>query len=199
VLPDGAALRVDGVPTRLPFRPRAFHSGAGDKVWMGVSGDPEIFPVAANRSEPASGQITLPVTPARVTRQDVADWKAFDLSQTVREDRARVDRNHGRIDFPRTLPLYQSIDVDAAMRVWVMGYEFPWSTKAYTWHVFDQDGSKVADARAPFDVLSGHGRSPGVPGLLTPILAIGADYILVLRRDPEYGVEQVHMHRIIRQ
>jgi hypothetical protein len=86
-----------------------------------------------------------------------------------------------KVPFPETMPVYQSVMVDALGNAWVEQYRPPWEDQA-RWWVFDREGRWLGEPPVPAGVR---------------IEEIGPDYVLGVRRD-DLGVERVVLFALTR-
>lgn len=97
--------------------------------------------------------------------------------------RRGVERSYEGITFPKTLPAYTALVVDAEDHAWVRA--FPRATDAAaTWSVFSPSGALVAEVSVPKDL---------------EVFEIGRDYVLGRMIDPEELVPQVRTYRLERR
>ncbi len=188
------AMGDNGLFLNLPFPPEAVWTTGGGFLWYGTSDDREIRGQGPGGGAHRAG-VRLERSPKPVTKEDQERWKEFDLGRAANRDMERqFRRHHGRVEFPETLPLYQTLHTDETGNLWVLRYEPPLSEADFIWDVFAADGSPLAQVRVPFGVL-GHLAREGPRSSM--VLEIGADYFLVQDQDG-FGVERVRKYRLHR-
>jgi hypothetical protein len=117
-----------------------------------------------------------------VTRADIDAVLELALA-AARPDRHRaIQAQYASIRYPRTLPPYRALRVDALDQLWVEEYPRP-QAAAVTWTVFAPDGRLVGEAALPRHLS---------------VFEIGRDYVLGRYLDPEEAIPQVRMYRLIR-
>lgn len=84
------------------------------------------------------------------------------------------------LEYPKFLPAYANLLVDADENLWVQDYPDPAGTRASQWRVYRWDGTLLNRLETP-------------RGL--EVFDIGADYMLGVAQD-ELGVERVRMYRL---
>ncbi len=115
---------------------------------------------------------------------EVPWWVTPGEIEEYREERRREYRS---VPVAEHLPAFGAAMVDRMGRLWVEDYRVPGDCGpgpglGSLWTVFGVDGR-----------LLGRGRLPASPSEGMRLFEIGADYVLVLARDPEFGVERVEM------
>jgi hypothetical protein len=183
----------------VPFSPMAFAAASGGLFWVAQSDEPRV-----RGYDPAGrlgAEIRLGFAPVRVGSDDRDRFRSGlverasrpgDVQPQLRPDFAQYARS---VNFPDAFPLMGNLKGDPLGNVWVQEYETPWATGDQVWHVFDRTGREIAVVALPEAVASRCGDLSQHPAGCDLIFEIGADYLLIHRRD-DLGVSQIALHRL---
>lgn len=165
----------------LPFGRRTVLAVRGDAVVFGTGNTYSI------RQVDTAGRVRELVrkewTPRPVTGADVRDYwaKMVTIGGRSRPDEAAAQRS--RIPYPRTLPPYDALVLDARGALWVKDAQPPagWDDPDL-WRVYSADGAPLATVELPARVRP---------------QAIGDDWILATALD-DAGQETIRLYRYTR-
>jgi hypothetical protein len=117
-----------------------------------------------------------------VTGSDIAQFRRYrlDRAQTANTRRS-VERNLAAATFPKEMPVFRDLRVDAGGNLWVEEYRAPWEEEVTPrWEIFDPDGVWLGTVETPAGFQ---------------IYEIGENYLLGLWKD-ELGVQYVRRYRL---
>jgi hypothetical protein len=115
-----------------------------------------------------------------VTSSDIAQFRRHRLDQAQTANvRRRVERDLAALDFPKEMPAYRDLKVDAGGNLWVEVYRALWEEEAPPrWEIFDPEGIWLGTVETPVGLQ---------------IFEIGEDYLLGLRKG-ELDVQSVRRY-----
>lgn len=152
-----------------------------DRIYLGIAERYEIlvFSTAGDSLQP----IRKPRPPVPVTAADTRVELQRRLA-TARPDRRKaIEADHASYPYPKVLPPYAALRVDAEDHLWVQDY--PRSASATVlWSVFNPAGTQVAEVVLPRDL---------------EVFEIGTDYVLGRYVDPDEAIPQVRIYRLERR
>ncbi|MEQ8329802.1 MAG: hypothetical protein RH859_04985 [Longimicrobiales bacterium] len=176
-----------GLPSRdLAFGAWAHQAAADSTLWYGPGDRFELQEVALDGTVRTLVRLDRPARP--VTESDQDDYRREYVEAMARWNPGRGDelwQSRARDAlFPDSFPAHFQIETDAGGNVWVQDYRslYSESRTARRWTVFDATGVFLGDVV--------------VPGGLT-VHDIGDDHLVGVWTD-EYGVEYLHVHRIVK-
>jgi len=120
--------------------------------------------------------------PTAVSPQDVRDEIERAVAEAGESRRAGIERSYAAITFPATLPAYTHVVVDSEDFAWVRAFPRSGAREA-RWSVFAPAGSFVGEVALPRDL---------------EVFEIGVDYVLGRSLDPDEGIPQVRLYRLVR-
>lgn len=185
---SGSMIMVGSTPA--PFARMQQVALGGGLVYAGAGDAYEVAVYGAERQidmdQPALGQPDRLVRLARpnraVTGAEVAEFRRVSLARATNDNaRRRIERYLADATFPKEMPAYQGLQVDARDNLWVEDYRAPWEMEAAPrWEVFDPDGVWLGTVETPAGLQ---------------IYEIGGNYLLGRWTD-ELGVEYVKRYRL---
>lgn len=183
---SGAMMTVMQSPT--PFARTQQVALGGGLVYAGAgdSYEVEIYRTERRASDLAESVIQperlvrLQRSNRPVTSSVVAEFRRVQLDRDLDDNsRRRIERYLADVIFPKEMPAYRDLKVDAGGNLWVEEYRAPGEETQPRWEVFDPDGVWLGTVETPVGFQ---------------IYEIGEDYLLGLWRD-ELGVEYVRRYR----
>lgn len=120
--------------------------------------------------------------PLAVTPADVRNALQIEIANAGEPFRKRLEDAFAEMTFPKTLPAYTKLIVDANENVWVRPYPRGTPTSV-RWSVFDANGTLAAEVEVP---------------ILLEVYEIGAEYLLGRYLDPREATPQVRLYRLNR-
>lgn len=157
------------------------YAGAGDSYEVEVyRTDRPASDLAENQVRPER-LVRLPRPNRPVTGAAVAEFRRVQLDRELDDNsRRRIERYLAEVTFPKEMPAYRDLRVDAGGNLWVEEYRAPGEEENQPrWEVFDPDGVWLGTVETPVGFQ---------------IFEIGEDYLLGLWRD-DLGVEYLRRYR----
>jgi hypothetical protein len=152
-----------------------------ERIYIGTAESWEIL-VFGLDGRPLPALRKTGAAPRPVTRDDIAAVRDLALAQARPERRREIETAYAAFPYPKTLPPYRSLRVDALDHLWVEDYPRP-GAPGITWTVFAPDGRQVGEIALPRHLT---------------VFEIGGDYVLGRYLDPEEAIPQVHLYRLLR-
>ncbi len=165
----------------LPLGKQPVLGIAGSTILVG-SADRFLVRMVGQTGQPL-GTLQRPSAPLAVTPSDVQYAIDLEVANSGENNRPRIQRAYAAMTFPKTLPAYTTIMVDANDLVWVRPYPRG-AQSVVRWSVFDTKGALVAEVDLP---------------TLLEVYEIGNDYVLGRYLDPAMETPQVRMYRLNRR
>ncbi len=164
----------------LPLGKEPVIAAAADRVYIGTADTYEI--AVYDLSGRSLGVIRRTGLDLALTRADIDAAKAREISRRGESSRVSVEREYASMPFPKAVPAYTALIVDADGYLWVQ--DFPrGGTDRVHWTVFDRSGAPRADLSLPTDLQ---------------VYEIGHDYVLGRYLDPALSVPEVRLYRLSR-
>jgi len=157
------------------------YAGAGDSYEVEVyRTDRPASDLAENQVRPER-LVRLPRPNRPVTGAAVAEFRRVQLDRELDDNsRRRIERYLAEVTFPKEMPAYRDLRVDAGGNLWIEEYRAPGEEENQPrWEVFDPDGVWLGTVETPVGFQ---------------IFEIGEDYLLGLWRD-DLGVEYLRRYR----
>lgn len=159
------------------------YAGAGDAYEVEVYGTERPADQGQTATRPPARLIRLARPNRPVTGAEVAEFRRVSLARATNDDlRRRIERYLANATYPKEMPAYQGLQVDARGNLWVEAYRAPGEEVAPRWEVFDPDGVWLGTVETPAGVQ---------------IYEIGEGYLLGRWTD-ELGVEYVRRYAILK-
>jgi len=152
-----------------------------DRVYVGEADNYEVKVFTLDGTPLQS--ITKTVKPVAVTKQDIDDEVDRMMAMMGAQFRKGVEKEYATIPMPKTLPPYRELQVDSAQNLWVRDYARSGPLNVI-WTVFDPRGKQITEIALP-NALE--------------VFEIGIDYILGRYIDPNTGVPEVRLYRLVRK
>lgn len=165
----------------LPFGKQPRMAIGTDRVYVGIGDRYEVlvFDLAGKPLPPIAKPIAAPVP---LTQADIDAEKEKQLAATRPDRQAQLERDFPLIPFPKTLPPYDRLVVDADDNLWVQDYP-RMRSPTVRWTVFAKGGAQLATVTLPRDL---------------EVFEIGRDYVLGRYLDADEGIPHVRMYRLTR-
>lgn len=128
--------------------------------------------------------VRAPWTPRPVSSRDVEEYWSRMVTVGPRPDPGKAAAQRTGIPYPRTLPPYEALVIDAQGALWIKDAQAPegWDD-ADVWRIYSPQGARLA--------------SIGLPARARP-RAIGADWLLCTFVEPATHRETVRLYRYTR-
>lgn len=164
----------------LPLGKQTDIALAQDRLYIGTADRYEIL--AFDLSGRQVGTIRSRRSNTETTRDDIAYAREREIATAGEARRTAIERDYATLPFPKTVPAYAALRVDASDHLWVQDYPRVRSPNV-TWSVFDREGRQVAEVALPVHL---------------EVYEIGADYVLGRFMDPDEAIPQVRLYRLSR-
>jgi hypothetical protein len=165
----------------LPFGRESQIAIGTDRVYVGPGDRYEILVFSVTGA-------TLPairkpgITPLPLTTVDVNAARDMAIAEAPSNRRSAIESRYAAYPYPRFLPAYAALLIDAGDNLWVQDHPRP-TLPGVRWTVFSPQGEQLAEIT--------------LPRALT-VFEIGADYILGRYLDPDEAIPQVRVYRLDR-
>ncbi|MGH7467883.1 MAG: hypothetical protein ACRENP_07815 [Longimicrobiales bacterium] len=172
--------RAGGTMTGMPFGRHAAAVTAGNLLHYGSG---EAFEI---RTYNTKGQL-LRITRTTRTNPELTPAMIDEFIEKMMSRsndpayRNRMRMLYSSVVYPKTVPAYSDLAVDAAGNLWVSGFHHPFETQPH-WTVFDGNGRLLGNVKAPLGFT---------------IYEIGTDHVLGKSTDA-FDVERVALHRLVK-
>ena len=152
-----------------------------NRIYIGTAERPEILVFGVNGERLPSIQLAdMPAV--AVTRADIDAERDKEVASSPPTWRKSLEDDYATFPYPKFLPPYVALRVDAGDNLWVQSYPRKQSP-VVTWTVFNNRGSRITQLDLPRD--------------LEPF-EIGSDYVLGRYLDPDEAIPQVRLYRLVR-
>ena len=166
----------------LPFGRRTVMAVTDDGVVLGTGEEYRLRLVdTAGREREL---VRAPWTPRPISSRDVEEYWSRMVTVGPRSNPGEAEAQRTRIPYPKTLPPYETLLVDAQGALWLGDAEPPqgWDDPD-TWRIFSPDGVPLGTIELPARVR---------------VQAVGADWILCTSLDPATHRQTVRLYRYTR-
>jgi hypothetical protein len=167
----------------LPFGRRTVMAVTHEGVVLGTGEEYRLRLIDTAGTE--RDLVQAPWTPRPVSPKDIDEYWSRMVTVGARSDPGEAEAQRTRIPYPKTLPPYEALLVDAQGALWIKDAQAPegWDDPD-TWRIYSADG-------APLGTIE-------LPARVRP-RAIGTDWLLCTSVDPVTQRETVRLYRYTRK
>ena len=153
---------------------------SADRIFVGSADTYEIavYDLAGNRA----GTIRKPNVNLTATKADIDFALEREQAGNSESEQKRIAEGYASMEFPKTIPAYKKLVVDADGLLWVQDYPRAKSATS-RWTVFSAAGVQQAEVLLPTHL---------------EVYEIGKDYVLGKYLDPEEQIPEIRMYSLRR-
>ncbi|MEX2609994.1 MAG: hypothetical protein WEA24_08625 [Gemmatimonadota bacterium] len=178
-----------------PFSPSVWTAAGRGHLWVGQS---EVGSIQGyNRAGRHQVTIEAGRAASSVTDEHQRRYVELVLDGLSGDRLRRMETALRYVDFPRTLPHFRALSVDADGNLWVLRYSLPWHRDLPRWDVYNYAGRWLTSVAQPATIPVRFRSASEQTGTVKDLLDIGRNYVLAIVHD-DMGVQRVQLHKMRR-